>query len=55
MPIIGNLLNLRLKPGRWVSLENLVAATLDVEEVTIAKLEEHDVFSCGLEILQILS
>ncbi|XP_027874284.1 dynein heavy chain 6, axonemal-like isoform X1 [Xiphophorus couchianus] len=55
MPIIGNLLNLCLKPGRWVSLENLVAATLDVEEVTIAKLEEHDVFSCGVEILQILS
>ncbi|XP_043969858.1 dynein axonemal heavy chain 6-like [Gambusia affinis] len=54
-PIIGNLLNLRLKPGRWVSLESLVAATLDVEEVTIATLEEHDVFSCGLEILQILS
>ncbi|XP_054897684.1 dynein axonemal heavy chain 6-like isoform X2 [Poeciliopsis prolifica] len=55
MPVIGNLLILRLKPGRWVSLESLVAATLDVEEVTIATLEEHDVFSCGLEILQILS
>ncbi|XP_008406386.1 dynein heavy chain 6, axonemal-like isoform X2 [Poecilia reticulata] len=55
VPVIGNLLNLRLKPGRWVSLENLVAATLDVEEVTIATLEEHDVFSYGLEILQILS
>ncbi|XP_016522315.1 dynein heavy chain 6, axonemal-like isoform X1 [Poecilia formosa] len=54
-PVISNLLNLRLKPGRWVSLESLVAATLDVEEVTIATLEEHDVFSYGLEILQILS
>ncbi|MED6254199.1 hypothetical protein ATANTOWER_019463, partial [Ataeniobius toweri] len=55
LPIITNLCNLCMKPKLWASLESLVGTSLDVEEVTLGTLEEHDVFSYGMEILQILN
>ncbi|KAK5598659.1 hypothetical protein CRENBAI_006405 [Crenichthys baileyi] len=55
LPIITNLCNLCMKPELWVTLESLVGTSLDVEEVTLGTLEEHDVFSYGMEILQILN
>ncbi|XP_035993060.1 dynein heavy chain 6, axonemal isoform X1 [Fundulus heteroclitus] len=55
LPVISNVCNLCMKPGLWVSFESLLGTSLDVEAVTLATLEEYDVFSYAMKILELLT
>lgn len=39
-----------MKPEHWQTLESVVKTSLNVEELTIAVLEEINIFSYGMEI-----
>lgn len=42
-----------MKPQHWETLETVVGSSLNVEELTIARLEELDIFSYGMEIQEV--
>lgn len=51
--MITDLRNPCLKPEHWKTLESLVVTSLNVDELTIAGLEELSVFSYGKEIQEV--
>uniref|UniRef100_A0A3P9C2G1 Dynein axonemal heavy chain 6 n=1 Tax=Maylandia zebra TaxID=106582 RepID=A0A3P9C2G1_9CICH len=53
LPAITDLRNPCLKPEHWKTLESLVGTSLNVDELTIAGLEELSVFSYGKEIQEV--
>ncbi|XP_042075509.1 LOW QUALITY PROTEIN: dynein axonemal heavy chain 6 [Haplochromis burtoni] len=53
LPVITDLRNPCLKPEHWQTLESLVGTSLNVDELTIAGLEELSVFSYGKEIQEV--
>uniref|UniRef100_A0A3P8PCE0 AAA+ ATPase domain-containing protein n=1 Tax=Astatotilapia calliptera TaxID=8154 RepID=A0A3P8PCE0_ASTCA len=53
LPVITDLRNPCLKPEHWKTLESLVGTSLNVDELTIAGLEELSVFSYGKEIQEV--
>lgn len=42
-----------MKPEHWRTLESVVGTSLNVEELTVALLEELNVFSYGTEIQEV--
>lgn len=42
-----------MKPEHWQTLESVVRTSLNVEELTIAVLEEINIFSYGMEIQKV--
>ncbi|XP_027139394.1 dynein heavy chain 6, axonemal [Larimichthys crocea] len=53
LPAITDLRNPCMKPQHWETLESVVGSSLNVEELTIARLEELDIFSYGMEIQEV--
>uniref|UniRef100_A0A3B4FEJ7 Dynein heavy chain 6, axonemal-like n=1 Tax=Pundamilia nyererei TaxID=303518 RepID=A0A3B4FEJ7_9CICH len=53
LPVITDLRNPCLKPEHWKTLESLVGTSLNVDELTVAGLEELSVFSYGKEIQEV--
>lgn len=43
-----------MKTEHWKALESVVGTSLNVEEITVAGLEEHSVFSYGVEIQEVM-
>ncbi|KAM9363597.1 dynein axonemal heavy chain 6 [Symphorus nematophorus] len=52
LPVITDLRNPCMKPVHWKTLESVVGTSLNVE-LTVAALEEIDIFSCGTEIQEV--
>ncbi|XP_061765226.1 dynein axonemal heavy chain 6 [Nerophis ophidion] len=50
VPVITDLRNPCMKPEHWRSLEAVVGSSLNVEQLTMAVMEELNVFSYGTEI-----
>ncbi|XP_029013318.1 dynein axonemal heavy chain 6 isoform X2 [Betta splendens] len=53
LPVITDLSNPCMKAEHWKNLESVVGASLNVEELTGAALDELNVFSYGVEIQQV--
>ncbi|XP_055022499.1 LOW QUALITY PROTEIN: dynein axonemal heavy chain 6-like [Boleophthalmus pectinirostris] len=53
LPVITDLRNPCIKPEHWETLGYMVGQNLEVEKLTIAELEELDLFSYGPEIQEI--
>lgn len=53
LPVITDLRNPCMKPEHWKSLESVVGTSLNVEELTVAVLEDINIFSYGTEIQQV--
>lgn len=53
LPVITDLRNPCMKPEHWKSLESVVGTSLNVEELTVAVLEEINIFSYGMEIQEV--
>ncbi|KAI3352270.1 hypothetical protein L3Q82_005249 [Scortum barcoo] len=53
LPMITDLRNPCMKPEHWKTLESVVGHSLNVEELTVAVLEEINVFSYGMEIQEV--
>ncbi|XP_059179969.1 dynein axonemal heavy chain 6 [Centropristis striata] len=53
LPAVTDLRNPCMKPEHWKSLESVVGTSLNVDELTVAKLEELNVFSFGMEIQEV--
>ncbi|XP_030273772.1 dynein heavy chain 6, axonemal isoform X2 [Sparus aurata] len=53
LPVITDLRNPCMKPEHWQTLESVVRTSLNVEELTIAVLEEINIFSYGMEIQKV--
>ncbi|XP_026216049.1 dynein heavy chain 6, axonemal isoform X2 [Anabas testudineus] len=53
LPVITDLRNPCMKAEHWKSLESVVGTSLNVEELTVAVLEEINVFSYGMEIQEV--
>lgn len=51
--MITDLRNPCMKAEHWKSLESVVGTSLNVEELTVAVLEEINVFSYGMEIQEV--
>uniref|UniRef100_UPI0037E80358 dynein axonemal heavy chain 6-like isoform X2 n=1 Tax=Semicossyphus pulcher TaxID=241346 RepID=UPI0037E80358 len=50
LPVITDLLNPFMKPEHWKTLESVVGSSLNVEELTVAVMEDINAFSYGIEI-----
>ncbi|XP_036933614.1 dynein heavy chain 6, axonemal [Acanthopagrus latus] len=53
LPVITDLRNPCMKPEHWQTLESVVRTSLIVEELTMAVLEEINIFSYGMEIQKV--
>nr|XP_029134611.1 dynein heavy chain 6, axonemal [Labrus bergylta] len=53
LPVITNLRNPCIKPEHWKSLESVVGTSLNAEELTLATMDEIDIFSYGMEIQEV--
>ncbi len=53
LPVITDLRNPCMKPSHWMILESVVGTSLNVEELTVADLEELNIFSYGMEIQEV--
>ncbi|KAA8595375.1 hypothetical protein FQN60_012510 [Etheostoma spectabile] len=53
LPVITDLRNPCMKPEHWKTLESVVGASLNVEELTVAVLEELNVFTYGVNIQEV--
>ncbi|XP_037621211.1 dynein heavy chain 6, axonemal [Sebastes umbrosus] len=53
MPVITDLRNPCMKPEHWETLESVVGTALNGEELTVAVLEQLNVFSYGTEIQEV--
>ncbi|XP_070782457.1 dynein axonemal heavy chain 6 [Enoplosus armatus] len=53
LPVITDLRNPCMKPEHWKTLESVVGTSLNVEELTVAVLEELNIFSYGMEIQEV--
>ncbi|XP_029949300.1 dynein heavy chain 6, axonemal [Salarias fasciatus] len=53
LPVLTDLRNPCMKPEHWKSLESVMNTQLNVEELTVAALEEFNVFSFASEIQEI--
>ncbi|KAJ0037224.1 hypothetical protein NL108_018608 [Boleophthalmus pectinirostris] len=53
LPVITDLRNPCIKPEHWETLGYMVGQNLEVEKLTIAELEELDLFSYGPEIQEV--
>ncbi|TDH16419.1 hypothetical protein EPR50_G00020980 [Perca flavescens] len=53
LPVITDLRNPCMKPEHWKTLECVVGASLNVEELTVALLEELNVFTYGVNIQEV--
>lgn len=42
-----------MKPEHWKTLESIVGTSLNVEELTVAVLEEINIFAYGMEIQEV--
>ncbi|XP_038570255.1 dynein heavy chain 6, axonemal isoform X1 [Micropterus salmoides] len=49
IPVLTDLRNPCMKPEHWKILESVVGTSLNVEELTVAVLEEINIFSYGME------
>ncbi|XP_041641705.1 dynein heavy chain 6, axonemal-like [Cheilinus undulatus] len=52
--VITDLHNSCMKPEHWKTLESIVGTSLNAEELTLAAMEETDVFSYGKEIQEFI-
>ncbi|XP_076584320.1 dynein axonemal heavy chain 6 [Chaetodon auriga] len=53
LPVITNLRNPCMKVEHWKTLESFVGTSLNVEELTVAVLEEINIFSYAMEIQEV--
>nr|XP_057922299.1 dynein axonemal heavy chain 6 isoform X3 [Doryrhamphus excisus] len=53
LPVITDLRNPCMKPEHWRNLEAVVKSSLNVEQLTMAAMEELDVFSYGMDIQEV--
>ncbi|KAL7403678.1 hypothetical protein ABVT39_003711 [Epinephelus coioides] len=53
LPVLTDLRNPCIKPEHWKTLESVVGTSLNVEELTVADLEELNIFSYGTEIQEV--
>ncbi|XP_047189968.1 dynein axonemal heavy chain 6 isoform X2 [Scophthalmus maximus] len=53
LPVITDLRNPCMKPEHWTTLESVMQTPLNVTELTVAALEEINVFSYGMEITEV--
>uniref|UniRef100_A0A8C4HQX9 AAA+ ATPase domain-containing protein n=1 Tax=Dicentrarchus labrax TaxID=13489 RepID=A0A8C4HQX9_DICLA len=53
LPVITDLRNPCMKPEHWKILESVVGSSLNVEELTVAVLEEINIFSYGTKIQEV--
>ncbi|XP_045894233.1 dynein axonemal heavy chain 6-like [Micropterus dolomieu] len=53
LPVITDLRNPCMKAEHWKTLESIVGTSLNVEELTLAALEEVNIFSYGMEIQEV--
>ncbi|XP_068444624.1 dynein axonemal heavy chain 6 isoform X2 [Clinocottus analis] len=53
LPVITDLRNQSMKPEHWNTLESVVGIALNTEGLTVAALEEHNVFSYGMKIQEV--
>ncbi|KAM7393703.1 hypothetical protein PAMP_020556 [Pampus punctatissimus] len=53
LPVITDLRNPCMKPEHWNTLESVVGNSLNVEQLTLAVLEELNIFSYGTEIQEV--
>lgn len=53
VPVITDLRNPCMKPEHWRTLEAVVGSSLNVEQLTMAFMEEFNVFSFGTEIQEV--
>ncbi|XP_054635035.1 dynein axonemal heavy chain 6 isoform X2 [Dunckerocampus dactyliophorus] len=53
VPVITDLRNPCMKPEHWRTLEAVVGSSLNVEQLTMAVMEELNVFSYGMEIQEV--
>ncbi|XP_051939159.1 dynein axonemal heavy chain 6 isoform X1 [Hippocampus zosterae] len=53
VPVITDLRNPCMKPEHWRTLEAVVGSSLNVEQLTVAFMEEFNVFSYGTEIQEV--
>lgn len=53
LPAITDLRNPCMKPEHWKALESVVGTSLNLEELSVAFLEEINIFSHGMEIQEV--
>ncbi|XP_071360020.1 dynein axonemal heavy chain 6 [Trachinotus anak] len=53
LPVITDLRNPCMKPAHWKTLESTVGTTLNTEELTVAVMEELNIFSYSTEIQEV--
>uniref|UniRef100_A0A8C4HR50 Dynein, axonemal, heavy chain 6 n=2 Tax=Dicentrarchus labrax TaxID=13489 RepID=A0A8C4HR50_DICLA len=53
LPVITDLRNPCMKPEHWKILESVARTSLNVEELTVADLEEINIFSYGMKIQEV--
>nr|XP_019939373.1 PREDICTED: dynein heavy chain 6, axonemal [Paralichthys olivaceus] len=53
LPLITDLRNPCMKPEHWKTLESIMKTSLNVAELTVAALEELNIFSYGTEIQEV--
>lgn len=53
LPVVTDLRNPCMKPEHWRTLESVVGTSLNVEELSVAALEELNVFCYGTEIQEV--
>ncbi|XP_040003149.1 dynein heavy chain 6, axonemal [Xiphias gladius] len=53
LPMITDLCNPCMKPDHWKTLESIVGTSFNIEELTVAVLEELNIFSYGMEIQEV--
>ncbi|KAG7241317.1 hypothetical protein INR49_025751, partial [Caranx melampygus] len=53
LPVVTDLCNPCMKPAHWKTIESIVGTALDTGELTVAALEEFNIFSHGTKIQEV--